>query len=88
MIVGDFGLSDDQEKTQFAMWAMFAAPLLMSNDLRNIKSTSRELLLNKRIIAVNQDKLGVQGTLLLEVSTHFNNIGNAESQQEFKKKWT
>ncbi|XP_041359889.1 alpha-N-acetylgalactosaminidase-like [Gigantopelta aegis] len=68
LVVGDFGLSPDQEKTQFAMWAMFAAPLLMSNDLRSISSVSRELLLNTRIIAVNQDKLGVQGTLLIELS--------------------
>ena len=38
-----------------------AAPLLMSNDLRTISQESRALLLNKEIIAVNQDPLGKQG---------------------------
>jgi hypothetical protein len=34
----------------------------MSNDLRNIKPELRDILLNNEIIAVNQDKLGKQGT--------------------------
>jgi alpha-galactosidase len=50
-----------QEKTQFALWAIFAAPLLMSNDLRNVPEASRQVLLNTEIIAVNQDPLGRQG---------------------------
>lgn len=53
-----------QERTQFALWAIFAAPLLMSNDLRNIPQASREILLNKEIIAVNQDTLGKQGKVV------------------------
>ena len=39
----------------------------MSNDLRNIKPESRDLLLNKRVIAINQDKLGIQGQRLYKV---------------------
>ncbi|XP_060065186.1 alpha-N-acetylgalactosaminidase-like [Ylistrum balloti] len=62
MIVGDYSLSDGQERSQFGMWAMFAAPLFMSVDLRNIKSSSRNLLLNKRVIDINQDPLGAQAT--------------------------
>jgi hypothetical protein len=33
----------------------------MSNDLRKIAPWAKEILLNKEIIAVNQDKLGKQG---------------------------
>jgi hypothetical protein len=64
LIVGDFGLSLDQQMSQMAMWAIFASPLLMSNDLRNIPEDSKEILQNQEVIAVNQDKLGVQGRLV------------------------
>lgn len=45
------------------MWAIFAAPLLMSNDLRNLPRHAKDLLLNERLISINQDPLG---KLLLE----------------------
>jgi alpha-galactosidase len=37
------------------MWALFNSPLIMSNDLPNIDAASKRLLLNKEIIAINQD---------------------------------
>lgn len=61
LILGDYGLSYEQEKTQMAMWSIMAAPLFMSVDLRNIKPQSKALLLNMGAIAINQDKLGKQG---------------------------
>ncbi|XP_050416808.2 alpha-galactosidase A [Patella vulgata] len=69
LVIGDFGLSQDQEKVQMGMWAMMASPLLMSVDLRNIRNESRDLLINKRILAVNQDKIGKQGRYIFTVST-------------------
>ncbi|XP_002733825.2 alpha-N-acetylgalactosaminidase-like [Saccoglossus kowalevskii] len=61
VIIGDFGLSYDQSKSQMAMWSIFASPLMMSNDLRSVSDEAKEILLNKEIIAVNQDALGVMG---------------------------
>lgn len=61
LIIGNFGLSYEQCKTQMAMWAIFAAPLLMSVDLRTLKPDYKAILKNKNIIAVNQDPLGIQG---------------------------
>ena len=55
LMVGNFGLSHSEEQTQFALWAIFAAPLFMSNDLRMISAESKEILQNREIIAVNQD---------------------------------
>lgn len=49
------------------MWAILAAPLLVSADLRHIRQESKDLLLNKRVLAINQDKLGLQGTRVLKV---------------------
>lgn len=50
-----------------ALWAIMAAPLLMSNDLRDICPRSKELLQNRRIIAISQDPLGKQGYRTLKV---------------------
>ena len=49
------------------MWAMFAAPLLMSNDLRNISPESKAILQNRGVIKINQDPLGKQGYLVKKV---------------------
>ncbi|XP_026558749.1 alpha-galactosidase A [Pseudonaja textilis] len=61
LVIGNFGLSRDQQITQMAFWAIMAAPLLMSNDLRQINSKAKALLQNKEVIAINQDPLGKQG---------------------------
>ncbi|RUS81951.1 hypothetical protein EGW08_010296 [Elysia chlorotica] len=67
LVVGDYGLSYYQQKAQFGMWALFAAPLMMSNDLSSIGADAKALLLNKNIIAINQDPLGNQAIRLFEV---------------------
>ncbi|XP_040260971.1 alpha-galactosidase A [Bufo bufo] len=67
LVIGNFGLSWDQEVTQMALWSIMAAPLLMSNDLRDINPRSKELLQNQEVIAINQDPLGVQGYRVLMV---------------------
>lgn len=61
LLIGNFGLSVDQARVQMAVWAILAAPLLMSVDLDTIRPEFKEILLNKDIIAVNQDPLGKQG---------------------------
>ncbi len=61
LILGNFGLSGDQERVQMGMWAIMASPLIMSVDLRTIRNSSMALLLNRNVIAINQDPLGVQG---------------------------
>ncbi|XP_061454258.1 alpha-galactosidase A [Rhineura floridana] len=61
LVIGNFGLSWDQQVTQMALWAIMAAPLLMSNDLRRISPQAKALLQNKEVIAINQDPLGKQG---------------------------
>ncbi|NP_001040191.1 alpha-N-acetylgalactosaminidase precursor [Bombyx mori] len=61
LLIGNFGLSVDQAKVQMAVWAILAAPLLISTDLATIRPEFKQILLNRDIIAVNQDKLGKQG---------------------------
>ncbi|XP_028923825.1 alpha-galactosidase A [Ornithorhynchus anatinus] len=61
LVIGNFGLSWDQQVTQMALWAIMAAPLFMSNDLRQISPQAKALLQNREVIAINQDPLGRQG---------------------------
>jgi hypothetical protein len=61
LLIGNYGLSDDEERVQMAIWSVVAAPLFMSVDLRTIREESKALLQNKGAIAINQDPLGIQG---------------------------
>jgi len=61
LLIGDYSLSEDQSKTQFAMWSILAAPLFMSADLSSMKDWQKDILLNTEVIAVNQDPMGKMG---------------------------
>lgn len=67
LVIGNFGLSKDEQRVQMGMWSIMASPLIMSTDLRTIDEYSKSLLQNKRLIAINQDLLGIQGTLLTTI---------------------
>jgi hypothetical protein len=67
LVVGNFGLSHDEERVQLGLWAVFASQMFMSVDLRTIKPKSKSLLLNKRLIAVSQDPLGKPGHRVISI---------------------
>ena len=52
-----------------ALWSIMAAPLILSVDLRTISDWAREIILNKNMIAINQDPLGNMGRRILQVSS-------------------
>jgi alpha-galactosidase len=43
------------------MWCVLAAPLIAGNDVRQMPREIADILLNKEVIAVDQDSLGMQG---------------------------
>ncbi|MEG2597050.1 MAG: glycoside hydrolase family 27 protein [Oscillospiraceae bacterium] len=55
-LVGLGGCDDNEYRTHFALWCLFGVPLIMGGDIRSLSDTSRELLLNKELIAINQDE--------------------------------
>lgn len=59
--VGNGGMTPDEERTHFSLWAMLAAPLIAGNDLTNMSPVTKSILLNKEVIAIDQDPLGIQG---------------------------
>lgn len=62
--VGNGGMSDTEYRAHFSLWSLLSAPLLAGNDVRRMSKATREILTNKGVIAVNQDRLGVQGRKL------------------------
>ena len=59
--VGNGVLTMEENRSHFTMWCMLAAPLLAGNDIRKMDKETLGILTNKEVIAVNQDKLGIQG---------------------------
>ncbi|NWX12500.1 NAGAB acetylgalactosaminidase, partial [Aegotheles bennettii] len=66
LIIGNFGLSYEQSRSQMALWTVLAAPLLMSTDLRTISQSAKEILQNRLMIQINQDPLGIQGRRIVK----------------------
>jgi alpha-galactosidase len=59
--IGNGGLTDTEYRSHFSLWAMMAAPLMAGNDVAGMSEATKAILLNKEVIAVDQDRLGVQG---------------------------
>lgn len=55
------GCNEIEYRSQMSMWCMVSAPLMIGSDIRNMDESTRNILLNKDIIAIDQDELGKQG---------------------------
>jgi alpha-galactosidase len=62
--VGNGGMTATEYRTHFSLWAIMAAPLLIGSDLRSASADTFTILKNADVIAVDQDPLGRQGTVL------------------------
>lgn len=66
LIVGMYGngnvgdaenkLSDEEYRTHFALWCYFGTPLMIGGDVRKMDGFAKDLLLNKDLIAIDQDE--------------------------------
>ncbi|MDE1155501.1 MAG: glycoside hydrolase family 27 protein [Acidobacteriaceae bacterium] len=59
--VGNGGMSKDEYISHMTLWAMLAAPLLAGNDLAKMSEETKTILMNREVIAVDQDAAGHQG---------------------------
>src|SRR5436190_10672238 len=62
--IGNGGMTEDEYRAHFSLWAVMAAPLLAGNDVRTMSAATRDILTNKEVIAVDQDSLGIQGMIV------------------------
>jgi alpha-galactosidase len=60
--IGNGHMTDDEYRTHMSLWALTAAPLLAGNDIRSMTDATKAILLNKEVIAVDQDPLGKQAS--------------------------
>ena len=59
--VGNGGMTDVEYRSHFSLWALMAAPLIAGNDVAAMTPATRDILLNREVIAIDQDPLGIQG---------------------------
>lgn len=67
--LGGVGCTDVEYQTQMSMWCMMNSVLATSCDLRNMNAATKNILLNKDIIAINQDALGKQAERKIKTDT-------------------
>jgi alpha-galactosidase len=60
----NLGMTQTEAQAQMTMWAIVAAPLILGSDPRKLPIATIEMLTNRRVIAVDQDRLGIQGTVV------------------------
>ncbi len=59
--IGNGGMNEDEYRTHMSLWSILAAPLLAGNDLRDMPAAIAAILMNREVIAVDQDRLGKEG---------------------------
>ena len=64
LLVGDPHLTTTEMQSQMTLWSEMAAPLIISTDLDKASPAALRILGNRRVIAVDQDRLGVQGHIV------------------------
>jgi alpha-galactosidase len=58
--IGNGHMTDIEYRTHMSLWSMLAAPLIAGNDVRNMSASTHEILTNREVIAIDQDKAGHQ----------------------------
>lgn len=53
--VGLSGCTKEEYRTHFSIWAMFNSPLMIGCDIRAMDDDAKEIMMNKDVIAINQD---------------------------------
>ena len=62
--VGNGGMTADEYRTHMSLWSLLSAPLLAGNDIRSARPETLAILMNREVIAIDQDALGKQATRL------------------------
>ncbi len=64
--VGNRATTLVEDRSMFSLWSVLAAPLMAGNDLSRMTPDVRRILLNREVIAVDQDRLGAGGVRLVD----------------------
>jgi alpha-galactosidase len=70
LLTGTGKLTVPEERSQFSLWSMMAAPLLVSGDVRSMSAATSAILTNREVIAIDQDTAGLQGRRIADSAGH------------------
>jgi alpha-galactosidase len=62
--VGNGTLTEDENRAHMTLWCMLAAPLIVGTDVTKLTPAVKAILTNADVIAVDQDRAGVQARLI------------------------
>jgi alpha-galactosidase len=71
----ELGTSDEEFRSQMALWSLSAAPLVIGSDPRTLSPTTLDTLTNPDVLAIDQDALGKQAV----------RVGSAGTQETWVK---
>jgi hypothetical protein len=69
--VGGSGFTIDEARTHMSLWAMVSSPLIIGADIPNMAKQNVEIYLNRDVIAVDQDSLGIQAFTVSNTESHW-----------------
>jgi alpha-galactosidase len=67
--IGNGGMTDTEYRTHMSLWSVMAAPLIIGTDLRVASAATLQILGNRELIAINQDRLGTQARVAFSDAT-------------------
>jgi len=78
-------LTETQSRTQFNLWVMLSAQLIIGGSILNLNAFDLTTYTNKKMIAINQDVLGKQGSLQMQYTQKSINPYDPSIQQIWLK---
>lgn len=79
------GCTTDEYRLHFSLWALLNSPLMIGCDIRDMTHETKSILLNKDVIAINQDELGAEPFLANNFKYEINE--SRQSSEPFYKKY-
>ena len=83
--VGFKGCTTEEYRTHFSLWALLNSPLMIGCDIRDMDEATKEILLNKDIIAINQDPKGAQPFFANNMIWKANQARKSDVEPHFEK---
>jgi hypothetical protein len=69
--VGGSGMTVNEARTHMSLWAMMASPLIVGADIPNMAKENLDVYLNRDVIAIDQDPLGMQAFTVSSAGNHW-----------------
>src|SRR5262249_564610 len=59
--IGNGGMDEREYRVDMSLWSMLGSALIAGNDLRSMTQEIKDILMNREVIAIDQDHAGKQG---------------------------